>query len=103
MMKFAPLAVLATLATFSLVPVAVHADALANSNVQTEGAVQIKISEGKMVYGADGKRLAPVYRVNSNGSVQLIVEGRLVKIPAADLSDVKGKLTSAQNKSDLLR
>jgi hypothetical protein len=91
MKKFAPFAVLATLATFSLVPVAVHAEEVG------------KISEGKMVYGANGQRLAPVYRVNSDGSVQLILEGRLVTIPGNVLSQVNGKLTSSENKADLMR
>jgi len=92
MTKFAPLAFLATLATFSLVPVA-HA----------EDAAPLKISEGKMVYGVNGQRLAPVYRVNSDGSVQLILEGRLVTLPATGLSEVNGKLTAPESKADLLR
>ncbi len=91
MKMLAPFAVLATLASFSLVPVAVHAEDAG------------KIAEGKMVYGANGQRLAPVYRVNSDGSVQLILEGRLVTIPGNVLSDVNGKLTSTENKAELLR
>lgn len=102
MTKFAPLAVLATLATFSLVPLAAHADALVAGVAHADGATT-KISEGKMIYGANGQRLAPVYRVNSDGSVQLIMEGRLVTIPATILSDVNGKLVSSQSKIDLLR
>ncbi len=94
MTKFAPFAILATLATFSLVPVAVHAE---------DAAAPMKIAEGKMVYAANGQRLAPVYRVNTDGSVQLIMEGRLVTIPATVLSEVNGKLTSSENKGDLLR
>jgi hypothetical protein len=93
MSKFTPLAILATLATFSLVPVAVHA----------ADAAPAKISEGKMVYGSNGQRLAPVYRVNTDGSVQLIMEGRLVTIPATVLSDVNGKLTTSESKGDLMR
>jgi hypothetical protein len=92
MNKFAPFAVLATLATFSLVPVAVHAQTAAP-----------KIVEGKMVYAANGQRLAPVYRVNADGSVQMIMEGRLVTVPATVLSEVNGKLTSSENKGELLR
>ncbi len=103
MTKFAPLAVLATLASFSLVPIAAHADALVTGVAHAESAAPVKISEGKMIYGANGQRLAPVYRVNSDGSVQLIMEGRLLTIPAAILSDVNGKLTSSENKAQLLR
>jgi hypothetical protein len=93
MNKFAPFAILATLATFSLVPVAVHA----------ADAAPTKAAEGKMVYTANGQRLAPIYRVNTDGSVQLIMEGHLVTIPATVLSDVNGKLTSSESKGDLLR
>ena len=103
MTRFAPLAILATLATFSLVPIAAHADALVTGAARTDGAAPIKISEGKMVYGANGQRLAPVYHVNSDGSVQLIMEGRLVTVSATLLSDVNGKLVSSENKGELLR
>jgi hypothetical protein len=103
MTKFAPLAVLATLAAFSLAPAAAYADALVTGTAHVEGAAPFKISEGKMIYGANGQRLAPVYRVNTDGSVQLIMEGRLVTIAAGILSDVNGKLTSSQTKSELLR
>ena len=103
MTKFAPLAVLATLATFSLVPMAAHAESIATVSAHAEDAAPIKISEGKMIYGVNGQRLAPVYRVNSDGSVQLILEGRLVTLPAAGFSEVNGKLTASENKADLLR
>jgi hypothetical protein len=56
-----------------------------------------------MIYGANGQRLAPVYRVNTDGTVELIMEGRLLTIPATILSDVNGKLTASENKSELLR
>jgi hypothetical protein len=104
MNKLAPLAVLATLATFSLVPIAVHA-AETSQSVRAEVAVAtpMKIAEGKMVYGNNGQRLAPVYRVNSDHSVQLILEGRLVTIPATVLADVNGKLTASETRADLLR
>lgn len=102
MNKFAPLAALATLATFALVPLAAHAGSAVTGTVHADGAAT-KIAEGKMVYGANGQRLAPVYRVNSDGSVQLIMEGRLVTVPSTVLSDVNGKLTSSETKGDLMR
>jgi hypothetical protein len=103
MTKFAPLAALATLASFALVPLVAHADAVVTGVSHAEGAAPFKISEGKMIYGANGQRLAPVYRVNADGSVELIMEGRLLTIPATILSDVNGKLTSSETKSELLR
>ncbi len=93
MNKFSSLAVIATLAILSLVPVVTYA----------ADAVPTKVFEGEIVYGADGKILAPVYRVNTDGCVQVIMEGRLVTVPATVLTEVNGKLTSAKNKSDLLR
>ena len=50
---------------------------------------------GKMVTGADGARLGAVYRVTSDGSAQVIFEGKMVTIPAATLSVVDGKLTTS--------
>lgn len=93
MKNFARSAVLAAVATFSLLSVAARA----------ADAAPVKAAEGKMVYATNGQRLAPVYRVNTDGSVQLIMEGRLVTIPATVLSDVNGKLTTSETKGDLLR
>ena len=59
--------------------------------------------EGQMIYGADGGRIAPIYHVLPNGSVQVILSGKLVTIPAANLSVVNGKATSGKSKADLER
>ena len=56
---------------------------------------------GKMLLGADGVRLGAVYRVTSDGSAQLIVDGKMVTVPAATLSVVDGKLTTSLSKSDV--
>lgn len=93
MNKFAPLAMLVTLATSSLMPGSLHA----------ANAVSNAIAEGSMVYGANGQTLAPVFRVIDDGSVQLIMDGRLITLPATGLSQIDGKLMSAQSKADLLR
>lgn len=90
MNKFAPLAALATLATFSLLPVAVHAETL-------------KVAEGKMIYSANGQRIAPAYHVNGDGSVQVILDGQLLTIPADHLSDVNGKVTASDTRASLMR
>lgn len=90
MKKFVPFAALATLATFSLVPVALHAE--------TAG-----VSEGKMVYGSNGQRVAAVYHVAKDGAVQMILEGALVTVAASDVSVKDGKVTIAKTKADLLK
>ena len=61
----------------------------------------VSVSEGKMIYAADGKRLAPVYHVKTDGSVQVILDGTLATIPAAALSEANGKVVSSVSKADL--
>jgi hypothetical protein len=62
-------------------------------------AVAIK---GKMLIGANGARLGPVYRVGGDGSAQIIIDGKMVTIPASTLSTVDGKLTTSLSKSEVL-
>jgi len=57
--------------------------------------------EGQMVYAANGQRVAPIYRVNADGSVQVILEGKLTVIPAASLSVVGGKVTTSKTRAEL--
>jgi hypothetical protein len=42
-----------------------------------------------------------VYRVTGDGSAQLIVDGKLVTVPASTLSVVDGKLTTSLSKSEV--
>ena len=58
-------------------------------------------SPGKMLVGADGARLGAVYRVSSDGSPQLIVNGKMVTVPAATLSMVDGELKTSLSKSEV--
>lgn len=66
------------------------------AETQSEG-----VSAGRMLVAANGARLGAVYRVTDDGSAQLIVDGKLVTIPAATLSVVDGKLTTSLSKSDI--
>lgn len=104
MNKIAALAALATVATFSLVPLAANAaEASQSVRAAAETATAVKVSEGKMVYSSTGQRLAPVYRVNTDGSVQLILEGRLVTIPSASLTTASGKVATTLTKAEVLK
>ena len=73
MNKFAPFALLATVATIAVVPAAVFA---AETNQQVRDANSapatggISVSAGKMLYAADGKRIASVYRVTAAGWIK---------------------------------
>lgn len=57
--------------------------------------------EGKMLVAANGARLGAVYRVTDDGSAQLILDGKMVTVPASTLSVVDGKLTTSLSKSEV--
>lgn len=99
MSKLGPIALLATLVTFSLVPAAVHAEEPAAATA----TAPVSVSAGRMIYGGNGQRIAPAYRVTSDGTVQVILSGKLVNIPASTLSEVNGKVSTTLTKSELLR
>ena len=106
MTKFTTIAILATVATLTVVPSATYA-AEANQQVQaTTDAVAsgaAVASAGKMLYGPDGRRIASVYRVAANGAAELILDGKLVRVPASTLSVTDGKLTTSLTKKELNR
>lgn len=58
-------------------------------------------TKGKMLQSANGARLGSVYRVKDDGSAQLIIDGKMVTVPAATLSVVDGKLTTSLSKSEV--
>ncbi len=58
-------------------------------------------AQGTMLYSQDGHRLGAVYKVGEDGSARLILEGKVVTIPADSLSDVGGKLTTTLTKSQV--
>ena len=59
-------------------------------------------SKGQMLVTANGSRLAPVYRVGSDGSAEIIIDGKMVTVPATTLSIIDGKLTTSLTKSEVL-
>jgi len=58
--------------------------------------------KGSMLVAANGARLAPVYRVGPDGSPQIIIEGKMVTIPATTLSMAGGRLTTSLTKNEVL-
>jgi hypothetical protein len=58
--------------------------------------------KGSMLISANGSRLAQVYRVGPDGSAQIIIDGKLVTVPAASLSMSGGKLTTSLTKAEVL-
>jgi hypothetical protein len=55
-----------------------------------------------MLISANGTRLGQVYRVGADGSAQIIIDGKMVTVPAATLSMSTGKLTTSLTKSEVL-
>ena len=103
MNKFTPIALLATVATLAFVPTVVFA-AETNQQVQQASATVsggVAVTVGRMLYGADGNRVANVYRVAADGSAQIILNGKLVTVPVATLSQANGKLATSLTRSEL--
>jgi hypothetical protein len=67
-------------------------------------AAQTAVSpvKGSMLIAANGARLAPVYRVGPDGSPQIILEGKMVTVPASSLSMTDGRLVTSLTKSEIL-
>lgn len=65
-------------------------------------ATVVVATKGQMLHAADGGRLAPVYRVTDNGSVQIIIYGKVVTVPASTLSVVDGELTTSLTKNQVI-
>lgn len=68
----------------------------------TQGAAANVALRGKMLVDVKGTRLAPVYRVNADGSVQIIFEGNVISIPGDTLSVVNGKLATSLKKAEVI-
>lgn len=71
------------------------------SSVQPDNPAVIPV-KGKMLVAANGARLGLVYRVTPDGSVQIIVDGRITTIPASTLSMANGELTTSLTKNDVI-
>jgi len=65
-------------------------------------AAPVSAVKGSMLISANGSRLAQVYRVGADGSAQIIIDGKMVTVPAATLSMSGGKLTTSLTKSEVL-
>jgi hypothetical protein len=80
--------------------VAVLIIALASLSAVAEEPAAVA-SEGKMLLASNGARLGAVYRVTADGSAEVVVDGKLVTVPASTLSLVEGKLTTSLSKSEI--
>jgi hypothetical protein len=76
--------------------------AAAQTAAESSTAAPAVAEKGKMLLAANGARLGPVYRVAAGGAAQIIIDGKMVTVPAATLSIVDDKLTTSLTKSEVL-
>jgi len=67
-----------------------------------EATAASAVEKGKMLVTANGSRLGVIYRVGPDGSAQVIIDGRMVAVPANTISAADGKLTTSLTKSQVL-
>ena len=67
-----------------------------------DAAAASAVEKGKMLVTANGSRLGVIYRVGPDGSAQVIIDGRMVAVPANTISAADGKLTTSLTKSQVL-
>lgn len=90
MRKFVMLCVIVGAASAPFITVAATA---------TNHAVHAK--EGWALYSKDGRWLGAIHKVSEDGSVELVLNDKLVVIPASTLLELNGKLITRLTKSDV--
>lgn len=104
MKKFALVALSAAVVAFA--PSVVSAKTSGETVVTdalSPAASSVNVTAGKMLYGANNARVASIYRVTPEGAPQVILNGRLVTVPATTLSEVDGKVTTTLTRVELSR
>jgi hypothetical protein len=74
----------------------------AAQNSSSAAATAAVAEKGKMLVSSNGSRLGIVSRVGPDGAAEIIIDGKLVSVPATTLSNVDGKLTTSMSKSEIL-
>jgi len=73
------------------------------SHNAVQAADETKVSPGQQVTSSEGARLGQVYRVTSDGSAQIILDGKMITIPASTLTARSGGgVTTSLKKSEVL-
>ena len=85
-----------------LCAVVLPAAAQAPADAPAAPAAAAVAEKGKMLTAANGARLGAVYRVGPDGSAQIIIDGKLVTVPANTISISNGKLMTSLTKSEVL-
>jgi hypothetical protein len=61
----------------------------------------VSVHTGLMLYDSSGHRVASVYRVTAEGNPQVVLDGKLITVPATTLSEANGKVMTSLSKSEL--
>lgn len=61
-----------------------------------------KAMVGKLLYDGEGKKLAAIYKLDANGSPQILLEGKMVTVPLATLKKDDDKFATSLTKKDLM-
>lgn len=59
-------------------------------------------AQGKLLFDAAGSRLGVVDRVEADGSADILLDGRVIKIPAGTLTFASGKLSTSLKKAEVV-
>jgi len=76
--------------------------ALAGVAIAAEPSALAKVLVGKLLYDADGKKLAPIYKLDPNGVPQILLDGKIITVPMSTLTEVDGKFTTKLTKRELM-
>ena len=76
--------------------------ALAGVAIAAEPSALAKVLVGKLLYDADGKKLAPIYKLDPNGVPQILLDGKVITVPMSTLTEVDGKFTTKLTKRELM-
>jgi hypothetical protein len=86
------------LALAAILPVS----ALVSVNTAVAQDALAKAMVGKLLYDADGKKLAAIYKLDPKGSPQILLEGKMVTVPLATLKKDEDKFSTSLTKKDLM-
>lgn len=88
------IAIAAALASLAVAPASLATETSQSTRSATEAAA-VQVKKGDVLYSSSGRRLGSVYRVTPEGDAQVIIQSRMITVPAASISEVDGKLVAS--------
>ena len=69
---------------------------------ETLSAPGADAARGKILLDAAGSRLGTIDRVEADGSADILLDGRVIKVPGATLTIAGGKVSTSLKKSEVI-